>query len=136
MFSWGSSERTKTKSIIKPKLQPSPVSVADLGFKLGLDTFWLESLNVLFFGDDGSFIHNGFLVASMPLNRHKVVLNTKYFTPGTGKEHQYQSVYSVGDLRWSEDKTGCVMPGGSSFAYTDATCEFHFRFCFELRLNF
>ena len=85
MFSRGSDA---PKRLFKPELRPCPVEAADLSFVLRPDTFWLESLNVLLFGEDGSFLHNGFVVASMPLNKHKTMLNTKYFTPG-GREYPF-----------------------------------------------
>ena len=88
------------KRLFKPELRVNAVEESDVAFELGDGTFWMESLNILFFGADGSFMHNGFVVASVPMNKHKVMLNTKYFSP-EGVEHQFQNTYSVSALRWS-----------------------------------
>ena len=127
MFSWGSDT---PKRLVKPELRLCPVEASDLSFLLAPDTFWLESLNLLFFGDDGSFLHNGFVVASMPLNKHKVMLNTKYFSP-TGHEHHYQNVYKVDALEWTNAGTSCDMGEGSSFRYGHDKREYTVRFCFD-----
>ena len=127
MFSWGSDT---PKRLVKPELRLCPVEASDLSFLLAPDTFWLESLNLLFFGNDGSFLHNGFVVASMPLNKHKVMLNTKYFSP-TGHEHHYQNVYKADALEWTNAGTSCDMGGGSSFRYGHDKREYTVRFCFD-----
>ena len=104
------------QKLVHPALILRPVELSDLAFQLSDNAFFLEALNILYFGSDGSFLHCSFAIASIPLSKHSVLMNTKSFSP-TCVEQQFQQAHKLKALTWSEDRASCTFPNGSFIQY-------------------
>jgi hypothetical protein len=105
--------------ITSPGDRLRPVTFRDMAFQPMDDTYWVESVTVTCFLEDGSFVLYSFVITSVPFSKHKAAVNLKVNPADGSPAVYYQQMLPVGKIEWSEDKTSATFPDGSFFRYDD-----------------